>query len=100
MTLWPPVMALAPPVLWFGYFLAVYGMNAVACTTGWPAPAAGATETLMTLGALVAEALPMCRLFRSQAPDFWRYVGVGLGGLSLIATVWVGLTLWMVPACG
>lgn len=100
MSLWPPVMALSPPVLWFGYFLAVYGVNALACATGWPPAAAGAAETMLTVAALVVEGVLISRLFRSQAPDFWRFIGTGLGGLSLVATIWVGLTVWMVPACG
>lgn len=95
-----PLLAIAPPVLWFGYFLLVYGANALACRFLWPAPAVVAATTALTLAALAAEAWPMRRLAATEPPGFYRATGLGLGALSLLATLWVGAMAWMVPPCG
>lgn len=95
----PPILMLSAPALWFGYFLAVYGVNALACRFLWPAGPVVAAETALTVIALAAEAIPLVGLAKTRAAGFYRATGLVLGGLSLLATLWVGATTWMVPPC-
>lgn len=94
-----PVLAMAAPVLWLGYFLLVYGLNALACRFLWPPVPVVAAETVLTLAALAVEAWPLRLLARAGPDGFFRATGMGLGALSLLATLWVGAMAWMVPPC-
>lgn len=93
-------LVVAAPGLWFGYFLLIYGFHALACRFLWPAGPVLAAATALTAAALAAEAWPLRRLARIEPRGFYRAAGLGLGALSLLATLWVGATSWMVPPCG
>jgi hypothetical protein len=95
----PPILMVAAPLLWFGYFLLIYGLNALACRSLWPPGPVVAAETALTILALAAEAVPLIGLVRECPSGFYRATGLALGGLSLLATLWVGAMAWLVPPC-
>lgn len=116
------VTVVAGPALWFAYFLAVYGLNALRCALGIEqqlfetnvvefAIAALSLGTILAL--LILGSISYRRRFgtglRWAANDepagengpvrFLAGAGLSLTLLSLLATVWVWTASWLVPAC-
>lgn len=116
------VTMVAGPALWFAYFLAVYGLNALRCAFGIEAQlfgtnligfAVAALSVLTTVLMLLLGVMGYRRRFgaalRTAANDgppgedgpvrFLAGAGLTLTLLSLVATVWVWIAVLMVPAC-
>lgn len=116
------VTMVAAPTLWFAYFLAVYGLNALRCALGIDLQLFGTNLIQFTIGALSVLSIVLMLLLggigyrrrfgsglREAANDgppgedgplrFLAGAGLSLTLLSLIATVWVWIATWIVPAC-
>jgi len=93
----PPLNMLIGPAIWGAHFLLCYALLSVGCALGWPSNA-----LRWSLGALTALALTWlgCRLVVAgrSANDFHARVGRGLDLLALIAVLWLGAALPLVPA--
>lgn len=99
MTVRTPILALAAPILWLAYFLLAYGFNALACVEMWPGAPVVAVHLALTVAALAAQMWPLLHLARRRFENFYAFVGLSLGGLSLLATILVGLMPMVVPTC-
>lgn len=91
----PILLALSAPFLWFGYFAAAYLAISVACAGIWPVAAAYLVSGVLTVltGLIVLWLMWASWRQRHGANGFVARFGLILGGLSLVATVWVGLSL-------
>jgi hypothetical protein len=116
------VTMVAAPTLWFAYFLAVYGLNALRCALGIEAQLFGTglielviaalsaftTLIMMLLGIITyrrrfGAALKLAANDGAPGEDgplrFLAGAGLSLAFLSLVATVWVWIAAMIVPAC-
>lgn len=116
------VTMVAAPTLWFAYFLAVYGLNALRCAFGIDAQLFETNLIEFAIGTLSVFTIALMLLLgvlgyrrrfgtalRTAANDnppgedgplrFLAGAGLTLTFLSLVATVWIWLATWLVPAC-
>ena len=85
-----------PIVVWALHFGAIYGFTGLACARGWesavPWTVGGAT--------LVAGAAAAALVLKNVSTDFLRWMTATLAALALLAILFEGLPVLMVPACG
>lgn len=95
---------LAGPTVWFLLFSALYAIETLACT-----PAVGLAGTpygYAAAGSVVATVLLLAAIAASQVAAWHRggdslaKIGLLLNGLSVIATAWTALPLWLMRSCG
>lgn len=106
-------------LLWSVYFVAVYGLQAIGCKYGWNRVELGtlntlslllATLTLLTLVAIAGVAYGGYRCWAAGgqtrsirwSEDRHRFMGLAtllIAMLSAVATVWVGLGVFLLPPC-
>lgn len=99
MNLHTSVLALVAPGLWLITFLLLYGFNALACVEMWPRLPVVAVHLALTVAALAVQAWLLRHLARRRSENFYAFLGLGLGGLTVLATVLVGLMALVVPTC-
>ncbi|MFA7429768.1 MAG: hypothetical protein WCZ23_06405 [Rhodospirillaceae bacterium] len=98
--------ALLPPILWMAFFLIVYVVEALGCRyalDGGVILALNGAVTVATVAAIVVIAgLAWVRTRRlpPETPGGWlAHLSLLLSGTTLVATLWVGLPLLVVPPC-
>jgi hypothetical protein len=89
-------MRIALPVaVWALHFGAIYGFTGLACARGWeravPWTAGGAT--------LVAAAVALFLLLKNLSPDFQRWLAAALAAVALVAILFEGFPVLVLPAC-
>jgi hypothetical protein len=98
--------ALVPPILWMAFFLIVYVVEALGCRTaldGEVIVAVNGAVTVATVAAIAAVgglAWVRSHRLRPETPGAWlAHLSLLLSGTTLVATLWVGLPLLVVPPC-
>lgn len=99
MTLHTSILALIAPIIWIIYFLVIYGFNALACVEAWPRPPVVASHLGLSVAALGVQARLLWLLAQRRSENFYAFLGLGLGGLSVLATILVGLMALAVSEC-
>lgn len=99
MTLHTSILALTSPIIWMIYFLAIYGFTALACVEAWPRPPVMAGQMGLSVAALAVQARLLWLLAHRRSENFYAFLGLGLTGLSLLATILVGLMALVVTPC-
>lgn len=87
----------AGAIVWALHFGAIYFFTALACARGFPGAiswVAGAA----TLAALAAAAYIVAHAFPGRA-DFSEWMKASIAGVAIIAIVFEGIALVMVPPC-
>jgi hypothetical protein len=83
-------------IVWALHFTAVYGFTALACARGFGAAAPWAVGVATLVAALLAGVI----IVRNLDSEFTRWISAALGGIALLAILWEGLPVLMVPdAC-
>jgi hypothetical protein len=98
--------ALLPPILWMAFFLIVYVFEILGCRyalDGGVIVAVNGAVTLATVAAILTVgglAWVRSRRLRPETPGGWlAHLSLLLSGTTLVATLWVGLPLLVVPPC-
>jgi len=102
------LLLFAGPLVWSVHFVALYGLNGLACARpgsavqwlGWP----WETWAMLGLGVLAAAALVACLRVRPRtgpedSRQFVRWTSAALCGLALLAIAWESLAVLLVPGC-
>lgn len=84
-------------IVWALHFTAVYGFTALACARGFPR----AVPSVIGAATLAAAALTIAiiAIAYSKRTDFVDGVAAGVAAFALLAIVWEGLPVLVVPAC-
>lgn len=99
---WQLVLGLG---VWAVWFVGVYGGHALACRSGL---AAAAVATLVVIGTIVPGVLLgwaawRCLVAARHVPDgvrrFMARSSAALYAVAAVSTLFVGLVVWVVPAC-
>lgn len=100
------LLSMLPPILWLAFFLIVYIFEIMGCRFALgagPILAVNGIVTVLTLAAVCAVAWMSWRRHQrlpEGEPSAWlARLSLLLCGTTLIATVWVGLPLLLVPPC-
>ena len=82
-------------IIWALHFTVIYGFTALACARGFGAAAP------WTVGAatLVAAALAVALIVTNRSTEFTRWMTAALAAAALVAILWEGFSVFMVPAC-
>ena len=82
-------------ILWGLHFTVIYGFTALACARGFGASA------LWVVGAatVVAAAAALALIVTHRSSEFTRWMTAAVAALALVAIVWEGLPVLLVPAC-
>src|SRR3546814_11085129 len=106
--------ALAGRLIWAAHFLLIYGFAALACARGFAdVRLLGAGVVPLIVGAATAVAILAVAAMLLLAllgpgkenaaarggPRFLRWMTALVSGLSLVAIVWTGLPVLLLPAC-
>jgi hypothetical protein len=83
-------------IVWALHFTAIYGFTALACARGF----GGTAPLAVGIATAVAAALAIVLIFINFSGEFVRWMSAALATAALVAIVWEGLTVFMVPACG
>jgi hypothetical protein len=83
-------------IVWAAHFGLIYGIAGFACARGY------GEAVPWTIGAatLVAAAAAGAIILAHLSPEFTRWMTAAVAGLALVAIVWEGLAVLLVPACG
>jgi hypothetical protein len=87
----------AGAIVWAAHFAALYGFTALACARGFP-DAISWVAGAATLAALAAAGYVVARAFPGRA-DFSEWMTAAIAGVAIVAIVFEGIALAMVPAC-
>jgi hypothetical protein len=82
-------------IVWALHFAVVYGFTALACARGFGATApwvVGAATLVAAAGAAVI-------IVRNFSREFTRWMSAAVAAAGLVAILWEGLSVLMVPAC-
>lgn len=85
-------------VVWALHFTAAYGYTGLACARGMAASVPWVVGIATAVGAAAAGAL-VARGLRHRG-DFEAGIGAGLAAFALLAILWEGVSIFMVPPCG
>lgn len=92
-------------LIWAAHFLAIYGFTAIACARGFAsAQWLGMGVLPLTIGAATAVAASalaaiVVQAMRTGRSSFTEWMAAALAGLALIAVLWEGLAVLLVPGC-
>jgi hypothetical protein len=83
-------------LVWAAHFGAIYASTSVACARGFDAavPWAVGAATLAAAGAAGAIVVT------HWSPEFTRWLVAAVAAVALLAIVWEGLVVLVVPPCG
>ena len=84
-------------ILWAVHFVAIYGYTGLACARAMERSVPWAVGGMTVAGAGIAAAL-LARAFPRRS-NFEAGIAAGLVGFALLAMLWEGASLLMVPAC-
>ena len=99
---------LAPLLIWAAHFAFVYGFVGLACARGWARPERTAFDVVSLVvfaatAAACAGAIWSIAAARGLRPlpdlEFLHGLTRGLGLLALVAMIWEGAAIFIVPAC-
>lgn len=82
-------------IVWALHFALVYGYTALACARGFGASVPSVVGGATAAAALIALGLILANL----GHEFTRWMSAALAAAALLAIVWEGLSVFMVPAC-
>jgi len=100
-----PVLLLAGPVIWISHFWVVYLWAEAACDRPWDSAVVVVTvaATLVAIGAIVGFGIKASRSYTAADDGDHRRLlylyGVLLAGLSVVATLFVGLPALFLDPC-
>lgn len=85
-------------LVWALHFAAIYGFTALACARGW----SGAVLPLVVLATLAAAAAMLVIVVAGtrRRGEFESWLSASLAGLALVAVLYEGITVLVVPSCG
>jgi hypothetical protein len=83
-------------VIWAAHFGAIYGSTSIACARGFDAAVPWAVGAATLVGAAAAGTM----VITHWSPEFTRWLAAAVAAVALLAIVWEGLTVLMVPPCG
>lgn len=92
-------------LIWAVHFTAIYGFTALACALGWSSlrwlgvgvlPWTIGAATLAAVAALTAV---IASALRTGTAEFIEWMMAALAGLALVAVLFEGVAVWMVPRC-
>jgi hypothetical protein len=84
-------------LLWALHFALVYGFTGLACARGW----LGGIPWFVGIATLAAGAAAAFVILRGlpRRAEFVDGIALGLAAFALVAILWEGLSIAMVPAC-
>ena len=82
-------------ILWALHFGFLYGFTALACARGFPHLVPWAVGLATVAAALAAVAI----VLKNLASEFNRWLAAAIAAAALLAILWEGLTVFMVPMC-
>ena len=87
--------------VWALAFVALYGVHGFACASGWNSDTARLVMGGVWLAALVAVLLFMRLLIRARdsGKPFPRTAGLTLAIGAVVATIWLGVPVLVLPTC-
>ena len=95
-----PLASLLGPLVWIGYFLAVYAVQGLACRGD--APAGGSATIFVIVATVLALGILLVALvvqWKARGGDFLRRIAVPLTVLSILGVAWTGMPALLLPAC-
>ena len=82
-------------IVWALHFTAVYGYTALACARGFGATAPWVVGAATLVAALAAAVI----IVKNFSHEFNRWISAAVAVAGLVAILWEGLSVLMVPAC-
>jgi len=82
-------------IVWALHFALVYGYTALACARVFGASVPSVVGGATAAAALIALGLILANL----GHEFTRWMSAALAAAALLAILWEGLSVFMVPAC-
>jgi hypothetical protein len=84
-------------MVWALHFAAIYGITGLACARGWHSLVVPSILAATAVAALASVAIIAAGLRRRAQLEYW--MSSGIAALGLVAILWEGLVILLVPAC-
>jgi membrane associated rhomboid family serine protease len=84
-------------IVWALHFAVAYGYTGLACARGWSESVPWVVGISTVIAAVAAAALLLGGLRRRG--QFEPALGAGISGFALLAILWEGASILVVPAC-